>query len=205
MNEKLLALAQRIQALAHTGLHYGSGAYDLERYAELNQISLQMMALLLDKPIEAIQSLFSIEPAYATPKVDIRAVVLQGDKLLMVKEVSDGKWSLPGGWADVGLSPKEVAEKEVQEETGLEVRAMRLLAVFDKKFHPHPPFMEYTYKLCILCEVLGGQLRGSIETSEVGFFSPLSLPELSLERITPNQIEILLKRAIHAQSLTWLD
>ncbi|MEM9722023.1 MAG: NUDIX hydrolase [Bacteroidota bacterium] len=205
MNEKLLTFAQRIQALAHTGLHYGTGVYDLERYAELNQISLEMMSLLLDQPVEILQGLFSIEPAYATPKVDIRAFVLKAGKVLMVKEVSDGKWSLPGGWADVGLSPMEVAQKEVKEETGLEVRPTRLLAVFDKKFHPHPAYMEYTYKLCILCEVLGGRLQGSIETTQVGFFDPHNLPELSEERITHNQIEILLKRTKNPQENVWLD
>ena len=136
MNREFLQIAQRIQALAQTGLHYGSGDYDLERYEELYQISHKMLSMITEQPIEKITGHFSLEAAYATPKVDIRAIVLEAGKLLMVKEAADGKWSLPGGWADVGYTPKEVAEKEVLEETGLTVEAERLLAVFDKKKHP---------------------------------------------------------------------
>ena len=205
MNREFLQIAQRIQALAQTGLHYGTGAYDLERYEELYQISHRMLSKLTDLPVEKIQGHFQLEAAYATPKVDIRAVVLEEGKLLMVKEAADGKWSLPGGWADVGYTPKEIAEKEVLEETGLEVQAGRLLAVFDKKMHPHPPYLEYSYKICILCDKLGGELRPSLETLDVGFFSPDDLPELSTERILASQITCLLERVKDPSLNVWLD
>jgi len=205
MSTDFLWIAQRMQALAHTGLHFGTGAFDLERYEELNQLSLKMISLLSVEAPQKIEGLFKLEPAYATPKVDVRAVVIQGGKLLMVKETADGKWSLPGGWADVGYTPREIAVKEVKEETGFEVETQRLLAFFDKRCHPHPPYLEYTYKVCILCEIKGGVARGSIETSEVAFFDPKSLPQLSEERITSSQIEILLKRAADPRMGVWVD
>ena len=205
MNREFLLIAQRIQALAQTGLHFGSGVYDLERYDELYSLSCSMLSHLTGITLEEIQAKFILEPAYATPKVDVRAVVINGGKLLLVKEAADGKWSLPGGWADVGYTPKEVAEKEVREETGLEVRAGRLLAVFDKKMHDHPPYLEYSYKICILCEYLQGELRGSVETTEVGFFLPNALPDLSTERITAKQIEYLLARVANPAIETWID
>lgn len=205
MNTEFLLIAQRIQALAQTGLHYGSGVYDLERYDELYRISCTMLSQLTGFSLEEIQAKFSLEPAYATPKVDVRAVVVVDGELLLVKEVADGKWSLPGGWADVGYTPKEVAEKEVQEETGLEVQAGRLLALFDKKMHEHPPYLEYSYKICIQCEYLKGELRGSVETTDVGFFAPDALPELSTERITAKQIDYLLARLSDPTLETWLD
>ncbi len=205
MSEKLLQITQRIQALAHTGLHFGTGIFDLERYEELNTLSLELYSMISGEPVEKISGLFSIEPAYATPKVDVRAVVLQEDKLLLVKEKADGKWSLPGGWADVGYSPKEIARKEVKEETGFEVSPKRLLALFDKKCHPHPPHAEYTYKVCMLCDLVGGEARESIETSDVAFFNPSDLPELSEERITPSQIEILMARVKAPHVPVWVD
>ena len=205
MNQQLLRIAQRIQALAHTGLHYGTGAFDRERYDELNRISLEIFSLLSHEPIEKIGELFSLEPAYATPKVDVRAWVMEGQQLLLVKEATDGRWSLPGGWADVGYSPKEVAEKEVWEESGLEVKAERLLAVFDKKCHPHPPYAEYTYKLCLECKVVGGRLSNSLETLDAQFFEKSRIPTLSEERITASQIHLLWDRVDNPNVPVWID
>ena len=205
MNLEILRITQRIQALAHTGLHFGKGPFDLERYEELNQLSLELLSLLSGDPVQKIEGLFSIEPAYATTKVDVRAVVIQDLKLLLVQEVTDGKWSLPGGWADIGYSPREIAMKEVKEETGFDVEPVRLLALFNKKCHPHPPHAEYTYKVCMLCELRGGEARESIETLAVDFFDPHALPEMSDERITPSQIQILMQRVSQPELAVWVD
>ena len=107
----------------------------------------------------------------------------------MVKETIDGKWALPGGWADVGLSASEVVVKEVNEEAGIDVEAERLLAVFDKKFHPHPPEIYYVYKFFFLCREVSGTLAGGIETSDAQFFAVDQLPDLSTNRNTKSQIE----------------
>ncbi|WP_400194316.1 NUDIX hydrolase N-terminal domain-containing protein [Hymenobacter sp. B81] len=191
-----LAIAQRLQALAQAGLAYALSVYDTERYEELHALSLQMMAGLTGEPVSRLSTLFAGETGYPTPKVDIRAVLFRGaDEILLVREkVDGGRWSLPGGWADVGYTPFEVAVKEVREETGLEAEAVRLLALFDKKKHPHPPEPWYVYKAFILCRPVGGALRAdTAETTGARWVSRTELPHLalSMDRVTHSQLELM--------------
>lgn len=183
-----LAWAKQVQALAQSGLHYTEGAFDRERYLALRRIAAEMMAAYGGSDPEQVEGLFAVERGYATPKVDVRAVVFRDGKLLLVRERDDGCWSLPGGWADVGSSPREVAEKEVREETGYRVRAVRLLAVYDRDRHGHPPLPWYVYKLFILCELEGGEPADSIETDGAEFFGEHELPSLSLSRVMPAEL-----------------
>jgi len=141
--------------------------------------------------MDKISDLIRSEKGYLTPKVDVRGVIFRDDEILLVREKVDGNWSVPGGWADVGLTPFEVAEKEVWEETGLTVKAKRLLAVLDKKCHDHPPDLFHVYKLFVCCEETGGALSGGLETSDAGFFTRDNLPALSKNRITREQIDLL--------------
>lgn len=186
---KWLAIAQELQSIAQAGLTYSENKYDLERYEQIIQLSKGILLDYSDIPMEKLQSIFSLETGYLTPKVDIRGVIFRGDCILLVRETTDGKWALPGGWGDVGLTPSEVVEKEVQEESGLQVKAEKLLAVFDKKCHPHPPEIYYVYKLFFLCNETGGELKTGLETSDLGFFERNKLPDLSTNRITNSQIE----------------
>ena len=190
-NLRLLEIAKRLQSIAQAGLTYSENKYDLDRYQQLRELSIEMLNELTDENILKISNLFTNEKGYQTPKVDVRGVVFKEDKILMVKETIDGKWSLPGGWADIGLTPFEVAKKEVFEESGLEVKPLRLLAVHDKKCHPHPVDIYHVYKMFILCEILGGEMRGSMETSEVNWFGLHELPPLSELRITASQIQLM--------------
>lgn len=183
MEDKWLAWAKQLQSIAQAGLTYSKDSYDLERFQQIRDMSVEIMSGHTGTEMKLIEELFANETGYATPKVDIRAV--------MVREKMDGRWALPGGWADIGLSPTEVAVKEAKEESGFEVRAIRLLAVHDKKFHPHPPSPYHVYKLFIQCEIIGGQAAIGAETSEVKFFSENDLPEeLSIERNTESQIRM---------------
>jgi ADP-ribose pyrophosphatase YjhB (NUDIX family) len=126
---------------------------------------------------------------YRTPKVDVRCVVFnEGDEILMVKERVDGRWSLPGGWCDVGYTPVEVAEKEAYEEAGIRVKADRVLAIFDKKCHDHPEDLFYAYKIFIECQAEDFAISTGMETLDVGFFPQDGLPELSTPRNTEYQI-----------------
>ncbi|MEM1134410.1 MAG: NUDIX hydrolase [Bacteroidota bacterium] len=186
-----IEVARRIQAIAQNGLTYSEGMYDLDRYQELRDISTKIMSEIANTPVEKVTNLFANETGYQTPKVDIRGVVFEEDKILMIKEEQDQKWSLPGGWADVNYSPAEIVSKEVWEEAGLEVKALRLLAVCDKLKHPHPPDPYHAYKLFFLCEKTGGNLKTGMETLDVGFFKEDNLPELSTGRITASQIQML--------------
>ncbi|MDL2221562.1 NUDIX hydrolase [Parabacteroides sp. OttesenSCG-928-N08] len=188
-NKELILQAQRIRALAQTGLTYSSNEYDIERYTELLDISNRITATVADLEPEAIDNCYLLQKEYVTPKVDIRAVVFNDKgEILLVRERLDGNWSLPGGWADVGYSPKEVVVKEVKEETGLDVSASRLLAVMDMSRHNHPSIPFYVYKFFILCEVTGGGFSEAFDILDKGFFDIHQLPELSLERVLPEQI-----------------
>lgn len=186
---------KRVLALAQNGLAYAENPYDIERYEELRRLGEEMLARLADSPVETIVGLLSGETGYQTPRVDIRGVVLRGERVLLVRERIDGFWALPGGWADVGLSPGEVAVKEVREEASIEAAPVRLLAVLDKRFHDHPPSPFHTWKLFILCEERGGQPAPGPETSEVGFFTPEELPPISLTRNTPEQVRLVVRLA----------
>ena len=191
MENKLLEAVKRIQAIAQNGLAYSQNVYDIERYKELRRISVEMMAVISENCISTVKNLFAGETGYQTPKVDIRAVVFREGKVLLVKETADVCWSLPGGWADVGLSPGEVAMKEVREEAGLLVKPLRLLGILDKKFYPHSPSPYHSYKIFILCESIGGETGCGIETSDVSFFGYDDLPELSMERNTSQQLRMV--------------
>ncbi|WP_197268693.1 NUDIX hydrolase N-terminal domain-containing protein [Paenibacillus alvei] len=189
--------AKRIQALAQIGLTYSDNPYDRERYEELRDISVDMMTSCSDVDKEQVRVSFASDTGYATPKVDVRGVVFRDGKLLLVKEKADGAWSLPGGWADIGFSPSEVVVKEIQEESGFQALAIRLLAVLDKRFHQHPPEPNHVYKLFILCDIIGGEAMSGTETSGVGFFAENELPPLSAERNTEAQLRLLFQ--IHGQ------
>ena len=194
-NINLLSIAKRLQSIAQVGIFYSDDKpFDRERYEEISQLSVQILSKLTDEPIERIDNLFTQErDGYQTPKVDIRAVIFNksGD-ILMVKEKVDGCWSLPGGWADVGYTPAEVAVKEVQEETGLDVKATRILAVIDKRNHPHPPEGWYVYKIFILCEVIGGEIaKNTTEISDIQYFNLQNLPPLSEPRNVYSQIKLM--------------
>lgn len=186
-----LEMAKRIQSVALAGLEYSDNKYDLDRYRQVRDMSLEIMAHFTGMTMADLKEVFSAEKGYQTPKVDVRGVVFRGDKILMVKETIDGRWSIPGGWADVGLTPYEVAVKEVWEESGLKVEPVRLLAVLDKKRHAHPPDLFHIYKIFILCREVGGELKGGMETSETAFFGPDAFPPLSEQRITEEQIRLM--------------
>jgi ADP-ribose pyrophosphatase YjhB (NUDIX family) len=193
MNGKFqwLDLARQLQSIAQAGLSYSKDIYDLERFEQVKTLAKSVINEYSGMEMERISKILDQDDGYLTPKVDVRGVVFRNDRILMVKETIDGCWSLPGGWADVGLTASEVVVKEVFEESGLEVRAGRLLAVLDKKCHPHPPDLYYVYKLFFLCEEMGGSLQKGMESSEVKFFPRNRLPELSVGRNTVNQVDMM--------------
>lgn len=197
--------AQQIQAIAQTGLTYTEGLYDRERYHALQQIAAEMMAAGSNGDVRQILDLFAQESGYPTPKVDVRGVVFRDDKILLVLERADGRWTLPGGWADVGDSPAECVVREVREESGFEVRAVKLLAVYDRSRHGHVPHPNYIYKLFFLCALVGGTAVPSIETAAVEFFPVDNLPPLSISRVTAVQIQRMFDHYRHPEWPTDFD
>jgi ADP-ribose pyrophosphatase YjhB (NUDIX family) len=207
-NSATLDWVKRLQAIAQTGLAYAKDHYDIERYRSVRQIAAEMLAGSSSgvSPTRLID-LFARDVGYATPKVDVRAAVFSNEGLLLVRERSDGAWTLPGGWADVGDSPSIAAVREVKEESGYHVVARKLAAVYDRDHerHGHPPIPYHVYKLFFLCEIIGGSAKASIETDAVSFFSEHSIPPLSRERVTPGQISHLFDHHRHPEWPTSFD
>lgn len=202
--------AQRLQALAQAGIEYAVNGYDLERFQEIREISVKLLQELTDEPYEKIVRVFASEKGYQTPKVDIRAVIFRGkNQILMVREKIDGnKWTLPGGWADIGYTPFEVAVKETEEEAGLIVKALRLLALWDKRMHSHPSQPWYVYKAFILCQELGGSLlQETAETGGARWFRQDELPldNLSIDRVTEAQLATMFQFAQNPDLPTLCD
>lgn len=180
----LLEISRELLALAQAGSAYTKDAFDAERFARLREIAGEL--LQISSPVADFE--WPAELGYATPKVDVRAVVFREDEVLLVREASSGLWTLPGGWADVNLSPAENVEKECLEESGYEVRARAISAVLDRDRAGYPRNAHSIYKIFILCDLLGGEARTSIESTEVAFFSIIHLPELDPHRATAGDI-----------------
>jgi ADP-ribose pyrophosphatase YjhB (NUDIX family) len=182
--------AQRLRAIAQTGLTYSKERFDRQRYDELTQMAEAMLAALLAQTPEIITRAFALHQGYPTPKVDVRTAVFSEGRILLVKEWFDGLWTMPGGWADELDSPSKAAERECVEESGYEVRVTRLVSVKDRRVHPYEPqHLGGVYKLFFLAEITGGEARTSDETTDVGFFARDELPPLSLSRTLAADIE----------------
>jgi ADP-ribose pyrophosphatase YjhB (NUDIX family) len=192
MERKFFERLKRIQTLAEIGLEYSNSNYDKERYDEIQEICLEMLEQLTDVSLEKIRPVIQENNGYKTPKVDVRAVVFNAEgKILMVQEKVDGCWALPGGWADIGYTPRQIAEKECFEEAGLTVKSVRLLAVMDKTAQQMPPEFEYVYKLFIQCEPVNDRIAIGEETLDVNWFTEENLPELSKPRNLESQIRLM--------------
>ncbi len=185
---ELLNLIKRVQSLAEIGLNHAEISYDMERYEELNELSFKMLEMVTDIPAEKLKVDMMEYNGYKTPKSDVRGVVLNDkNEILLIRENVDGKWAIPGGFADVSYSPKEIAVKEVEEEAGIHVEAGRLVAVYFNERH-NPGDKWSIYKYFIHCKWISGEPKTGSETNAVGFFSLDNLPPLSELRNTEKQI-----------------
>ncbi|MFD2256382.1 NUDIX hydrolase [Luteolibacter algae] len=174
----LLEFARELAAIGQAGITYSRDPYDRERFVRLREMAGEILQL----PQYSPDFRWPEEFGYDTPKVDVRAIVFRDHQILLVRETSTGLWTVPGGWADVNLTPAENAQKECHEESGYEVKAKALLSIIDKDRAGYDRNVNAIYKIFFLCEIVGGEARTSIESSEVGFFDLESLPELDPQR-----------------------
>ena len=184
-----LAWAVELQALAQAGLAYGSDPFDVERFERVREIAAEMVAHSVDMPMETVQALFCDEAGYQTPKTDVRAAVFEGDRILLVQE-RDGRWALPGGWADVGLSVAENVVKEAKEEAGLDVVPVKVVALQDRARRNVPRFIHSVCVVFIECKATGGRFRENIETTASGFFPLGGLPPLCEPKTSEAQVRL---------------
>lgn len=203
--EKWLKWAIEIQSLSQIGLTYTKDVYDRERYQRLREISAEMLAKKTEVSIEKVKDLFCHETGYQTPKLDTRAVIFRNNKILLVHE-NNGTWSLPGGWCDVLESVKSNTEKEVREETGLNVKAVKIISIQDRNKHNKPVYAYGVCKIFVLCEVINGNFVENIETTEIRYFSLQDLPHnLAEEKTNKEQIEMCFKAYLNENWQTQFD
>ena len=177
--------------MAQTGLAFSKDPYDLDRFRALRGLAVRIMAAHTGAEPGRIEALFEAETGYATPKVGVRGAVFDAaGRILMVREtVDENRWTLPGGWADVNQTPAQSVVREVFEESGYHVRAVKLAAVWDRARQAHPPTAFSVVRLFFVCALEGGTATPSLETSEVGWFAEADIPsDLSLRRTLPHQI-----------------
>ncbi|MBN1286364.1 MAG: NUDIX hydrolase [Anaerolineae bacterium] len=200
-----LVWARKLQEISQNGLHYAGSPFDVERYEAVRKIAAEMLAAHSNLSLDETCALFDAQDGHATPKFDVRGVVFKDGKILLVRERSDGLWTLPGGWADVGEPPSRAVEREVWEESGYETRAVKLLALYDRARHGHPPHAFYIYKAFFRCELTGGGPALSGETDGVAFFPANDIPPLSVGRTTPAQIAHFFEHDRHPEWPTDFD
>lgn len=189
MSERTLEIARRLHALARTGLHFCREEYDRQRYEEIETLAVELLAGPDTGEMQRLTRLWAGDQGYLTPKVEVRAATFDADgRVLLVRERLDGRWTLPGGWADVNESPTQSVEKEIEQESGYRARAVKLAALYDRSRHGHGPTLFHSWKAFFLCEIEGGEARTSYETDAVEWYALDALPEMSLGRSTPQQV-----------------
>lgn len=170
---------RRLQAIAQSGLTYDPHPFHRERYEQIRQIAAEMAAGELQP--EELLAAFALETGHATPKIDVRAAAFRDGRVLLVRGLDDGLWTLPGGWAEVGEKPSEAAEKELREESGHAGRAVKLIGMFERDVRGRARFPFYAYKIYFLCE-LDDEEPAPVQASEISeaaFFAEEELPPLS--------------------------
>lgn len=205
MEPKWLTWAKQLQSLAQEGLTYSKDKFDIVRFQQIRDLSVEILNEYTGISNEKIKDLFCNETGYQTPKIDIRGAVFKENKILLVKESFDGRWSMPGGWAEFNLSIKENIIKEVKEEAGLNVIPMRLIAVLDRNKHNEPATAYGIYKIFVLCELIDGTFEKNLETEESEFFPLTDLPPLSEQRNTKKQIEMCFDSKLDENFFTIFD
>jgi ADP-ribose pyrophosphatase YjhB (NUDIX family) len=201
-----LTIARELRAIAQTGLTFTADRFDRQRYERLRELAASMLAQGSGEHYDVIIEILREGWGYATPKVDVRGAAFIDGRVLMVREISDGNWTLPGGWADVNQSAAECVVREIAEESGFIAKARKLAAVRDYQRSGHPPRnVDSIYKMFFICEITGGTARPSDETSEVAFFARDALPPLSLGRATAAQIDRMFHHAEHPELATDFD
>jgi len=201
-----LIWGRTLQRIAQNGLAYSKNPFDIERFEAVRQIAVEIIAAHSGMLPSPVFDIFSGEKGYATPKIDVRGALFRDEKILLVRELLDnGRWTLPGGWADAGDAPSDAVIREIREESGFEARAMKLAMLYDRDLHGHPRFYFSIYKLFFICEIIGGAPAMSIETGGVEFFAENDLPELSVGRVTAEEIHTLFEHYRRPELPTLFD
>ena len=191
---KWIEWAKELQDLSQCALGYCRDPYDIERFQRIREISAEMMSDITDLPVQTVRDLFCSGDGYQTPKIETRGAVFRDGRILLVQE-RDGQWCMPGGWVDYDLSVRTNTVKEVLEEAGMRVEAVRLIALEDRNRH-HP--VRHFHEICsilVLCEYISGDFVPNTETVACGWFPPDALPKLNEGKTTYEHVELCFRAA----------
>jgi ADP-ribose pyrophosphatase YjhB (NUDIX family) len=202
---KWLEWAREIQQLSQTGLAFAKTGYEKLRYERLIELTAEIVEhhTKLDKA--AVETVLMKQPGYATPKIDVRAAVINENKILLVQERTDNLWAMPGGWADVGDIPSEVAIRETKEESGFDVKPIKVVGVYDANREGGYLEFFHAFKIVFLCDLIGGEAKSSDETIDVKYFNLEGLPPLSPNRTNDNHIEEIRLHLKDSKRETYFD
>lgn len=202
---KWLNIAREIQQLAQTGSAFAVTAYEKDRYKRLTEITAEIIENHTTLEKESVNKVLMEHPGYATPKIDVRAAVIKDDKILLVQESTDNCWAMPGGWADVGDIPSEVAIRETKEESGFDVHPIKVIGVYDANRVGGRLEFYHAFKIIFLCELIGGKAATSDETLDVRFFNFNELPLLSLNRTNEKHLDEIKLHLKNPDRKTYFD
>lgn len=207
MNEnspKWIEWAREIFSLSQAGLTYSRNEFDLARYRRLQEITAEMIESQSALSKESALESFSMQAGYTTPKIDVRGAVIKDNKILLIQERMDGRWAMPGGWADLGNAPASVAEREVLEESGYRVKAEKVIAVIDAN-RIEPMEFYHAFKIIFLCSLIDGEPHTSHETMAVDFFDMDNLPPLSIYRTNEEMLREVFAHVNDRSRRTYFD
>lgn len=204
-NFKWLDIAREIQQLSQTGAAFAVTDYEKKRYKRLIEITAEIINHHTELEKESVEKVLMDHPGYATPKIDVRAAVIKNDEILLVQESTDNCWAMPGGWADVGDIPSEVAIRETKEESGYDVKPVKVIGVFDANRIGGRLELFHAFKIIFLCELIGGEAKTSDETLDVKFFRFDQLPTLSLNRTNLKHIDEIKSHLADKNRMTFFD
>lgn len=202
---KWLEWAREIQQLSQTGLAFATNEYEKKRYTRLMEVVSEIIESHTQLEYESTLKSLMNHPGYATPKIDVRAAVIKDNQILLVQETTDKKWAMPGGWADVGDIPSEVAVRETYEESGFNVKPVKVIGIYDANRLGGHLELFHAFKIVFLCDLIGGEARISDETLDVKFFDFDKLPPLSLNRTNQRHIDEIIMHLKSENRKTFFD
>ncbi len=202
---KWLGVAREIQQLAQTGAAFAETGYEKDRYKRLNEITAEIIEHHTTLEKESVQKVLMEHPGYATPKIDVRAAVIKDGKILLVQETTDNCWAMPGGWADVGDIPSEVASRECKEESGFDVKPIKVIGIYDANRVGGRLELFHAFKIIFLCELIGGEATPSEETLDVEFFDFNQIPALSVNRTNKMHLNEIQLHLDNPERKTYFD
>lgn len=188
--ERVRRAAVKLAALSQNGLTFAVSDYDTDRYRQMQGVAGELLSVVTGRSVGELLMELGRDSGYATPKVDVRGALFDDDeRVLLMRERTDGLWSLPGGWADPGDAPSTAVVREVREETGHAVEVTKLVGCWDRDVQGHEPLPVAVYKLFFLCRATGpAGAPDALETLDVGWFALDALPPLSTGRVTARQV-----------------